>query len=65
MAEKKGIKNEEKINKEVTTSTEYIDETTYLLSTKANRKHLLESIKQMEANETISFSLGDDRKRTK
>ena len=65
MAEKKGIKNEEKINKDKKEATKPLDETAYLLSTKANRKRLQESIKQMEAEETISFSLDDNSKKTK
>lgn len=37
-----------------------IDETAYLLSTKANRKDLEASIKQLEKDETIAFSLEDE-----
>ena len=38
---------------------EMMDETAYLLSTEANRKHLEESIQQMKKGETIAFSLDD------
>ena len=36
-----------------------LKETEYLLSTEANRERLQESIKQMKANETVSFNLED------
>ncbi len=39
---------------------EKIDETAYLLSTKANRKDLEASIKQLEKDETIVFSLKEE-----
>lgn len=39
---------------------ETIDETAYLLSTEANRKHLEESIKQLEKGETVALSLDDE-----
>ncbi len=39
---------------------ETIDETTYLLSTKTNRKDLETSLKQLEKGNTIVFLLDDE-----
>jgi len=39
--------------------TEKTDKTAYLLSTKANRKALAASIKQLEKGEIIAFSSAD------
>lgn len=42
------------------TKIETIDETAYLLSTKANRKHLEASLKQLEKGNTVVFPLDDE-----
>ncbi|QOI96161.1 MAG: hypothetical protein HRU69_01120 [Flammeovirgaceae bacterium] len=41
------------------TVTEVIDETDYLLSTEANRKHLYKSIEEIKLGEGIPFTLAE------
>ncbi len=47
-------------NKEIEiTVSDFLDDTKYLLSTEANKKHLLNSIKDIEEGRGISFTLND------
>ena len=45
------------------TVSDQMDETDYLLSTEANRKHLYESMKELEEGKGISMSLADLKER--